>query len=202
MSFRRALGLSFAALLLSTAVACGDSGASDPSSAPASEAGEGEWTADVVSKTDAQVKADIEAAAAGNLYVSESDYPFTWVEAKLEGQKSITQDLVRQKLSSYVDNDEAADKPMSSLVAMNGDWAEWKRDYLSCDANAYPGPEECAKMKVMNDALEKNLRGIKVIYFGKEGSRGHVDGVGVSIFIVGRTPSGNLAGVRTIAIWT
>jgi hypothetical protein len=163
---------------------------------------EGEWSADVISKTDAQVKADVEAASAGNLYVSESDYPFTWVEAKLEGQTSVTQDLVRQKLASYVDGDEDADKPMSSLVAMNGDWPEWKRDYLSCDDNSYPGPEECAKMKVMNDALEKNLRGIKVMYFGSRGTRGHVDGTAVSVFIVGRTPSGNLAGVRTIAIWT
>lgn len=196
MFFRRALALSFGALLLSM-VACGEPASSDQANDP-----EGTFSADVVSKTDAQVKADIEAAAAGNLYVSESDYPFTWVEAKLEGQKSITQALVREKLASYVDDDEAADKPLASLVAMNGDWPEWKRDYLSCDANAYPGPEECAKMKVMNDALEKNLRGIKVIYFGRDGTRGHVDGVGVSIFIVGRTPQGNLAGVRTIAIWT
>jgi hypothetical protein len=73
---------------------------------------------------------------------------------------------------------------------MNGDWPEWKRDYLSCDDNSYPGPEECAKMKVMNDALEKNLRGIKVMYFGSRGARGHVDGTAVSVFIVGRTPSG------------
>lgn len=199
MSFRRLLALSFGAVLLST-VACGEPAAESSPNAP--EGNEAEWTADVVAKTDAQVKADIEAAAAGNLYVSESDYPFTWVEAKLEGQTSITQDLVRQKLASYVDNDEDADKPMSSLVAMNGSFAEWKRDYLSCDSNAYPGPEECAKMKVMNDALEKNLRGIKVMYFGSRGSRGRVDGTAVSVFIVGRTPSGNLAGVRTIAIWT
>jgi hypothetical protein len=196
MFFRRLLALSFGALLVST-VACGEPASSDASADP-----EGEWSADVIAKTDAQVKADIEAAAAGNLYVSESDYPFTWVEAKLEGQKSVTQELVRAKLASYVDNDADADKPMSSLVAMNGDWPEWKRDYLSCDANAYPGPEECAKMKVMNDALEKNLRGIKVMYFGSRGTRGHVDGTAVTVFIVGRTPAGNLAGVRTIAIWT
>lgn len=196
--FRRLLALSFGALLISSAVACGEpASTSDQGGDP-----EGELSAEVMSKTDAQVKADIEAAAQGVLYVSESDYPFTWVEAKLEGQKSVTQDLVRSKLASYVDNDEAADKPLASLVAMNGTFAEWKRDYLSCDANAYPGPEECAKMKVLNDALEKNLRGIKVIYFGRDGTRGHVDGVGVSIFIVGRTPQGNLAGVRTIAIWT
>lgn len=197
MSFRTVLGLSFAALLVSSAIACGEPAAEQPSGDPV-----GEFSADVISKSDAQVKADIEAAAAGNLFVSESDYPFTWVEATLEGQTSITQELVREKLASYVDGDEDADKPMSSLVAMNGDWPEWKRDYLSCDSNAYPGPEECAKMKVMNDALEKNLRGIKVMYFGSRGSRGHVDGTAVSVFIVGRTPAGNLAGVRTIAIWT
>jgi hypothetical protein len=196
MFFRRLLALSLGALLVST-MACGEPASGEPADAP-----EGEWSADVVSKTDAQVKADIEAAAAGNLYVSESDYPFTWAFAPLEGQKSITQELVREKLASYVDNDEDADKPMSSLVAMNGDWPEWKRDYLSCDSNAYPGPEECAKMKVMNDALEKNLRGIKVIYFGSRGERGNVEGTAVTVFIVGRTPAGNLAGVRTIAIWT
>ena len=51
-------------------------------------------------------------------------------------------------------------------------------------------------------AAQMKRRGIKVFYFGRNGSRGHVDGVGGSVIIVGRSPSGNLAGVRTIAIWT
>lgn len=200
MFLRNALAVVLGAFLLST-VACGtDGAASDP--AAEGEGQEAEWAPEVRAKTDAQVKAEVEAAAVDNLYVSESDYPFTWVEAKLEGQKTMTQTLVREKLASYVDNDADADKPMSSLVAMDESWTEWKKNSVDCEEDAYPGPEECAKMTKMNAALEKNLRSIKVFYFGSRGRAGMVDGTAVTIFIVGRTPQGNLAGVKTIAIWT
>lgn len=180
MPLHRLACLALTALLFSCAA-----DAADPADEPSEE-----FSAEVRSKTDAQVQAEIEAAAQGLLYTSESDYPYTFVTAKLEGQKSVTQALVREKLASYVDSDDAADKPLASLVAMNGDWPEWKRRFAGTET------------QVLNDALEKNLRGIEVIYFGRDGTRGNVQGVGVSIFIVGRTPQGNLAGVRTLAIWT
>jgi hypothetical protein len=128
------------------------------------------------------------------------------VKASLpEDTRSITQEMVREKLAWYVDHDENADKPLATLHAMNGNWAEWKRGYEpgACGGEGeYPGPEECAKIRNLNAVLERNLRGIKVMYFGGHGSRGNVNGVGVSLFLVGRTPKNNLAGVRVVAIWT
>ena len=41
-----------------------------------------------------------------------------------------------------------------------------------------------------------------MFYFGSRGAAGAVDGTAVSVLLVGRTPSGNYAGVRTLAIWT
>jgi hypothetical protein len=156
----------------------------------------------IKSKTDAQVKAEIEAAAVGANYTSESDYGFKFVSAKLNGETSMTQALVREKVASFVDADPDTDKPLATLYAETRTWAEWKRGYSACVPDQSPDPADCAIINKMDEALSKNLRGIKVFYFGRDGSRGHVDGVGVSIIIVGRTPSGNLAGVRTIAIWT
>jgi hypothetical protein len=161
-----------------------------------------DFAQDIKSKTDAQVQAEIEAAAVGANFTSESDYGFTFVSAKLEGQTSMTQALVRAKVASFVDADPATDKPLATLYASTRTFADWKRDYAACVPDQSPDPADCAIINKMNAALDKNLRGIKVFYFGKNGSRGRVDGVGVSVIIVGRTPSGNLAGVRTIAIWT
>jgi hypothetical protein len=62
--------------------------------------------------------------------------------------------------------------------------------------------ELCAKMRNLEQVLESNLDDVRVFYFGANGEPGNVEGIGVSIFIVGRSPSGSLVGVRTIAIWT
>ena len=190
---------SLASLALSALVVTGC--AADAAQAPGDE-NEADFAQEIKSKTDAQVQAEIEAAAKGSNYTSESDYPFTFVSAKLEGETSMTQALVRTKLAAIVDADPATDKPLTSLYASTRTFADWKRDYAACVPDQSPDPADCAIINKMDAVLDKNLRGIKVFYFGKNGSRGHVDGIGVSVIIVGRTPSGNLAGVLTIAIWT
>jgi len=198
---RRIASLSLVALSLSFAALSGGC-ASETASADAADENEADFAQEIKSKTDAQVKAEIEAAAVGANYTSESDYGFKFVSAKLNGETSMTQALVRAKVASFVDADPDTDKPLATLYAQSGTWAEWKRNYANCVPDQSPEPADCAIINKMNDVLAKNLRGIKVFYFGREGSRGHVDGVGVSVIIVGRTPSGNLAGLRTIAIWT
>ena len=205
----RLASVSLVALSLALAAGCSTAGSSSDSKAPAGDpdavaADDGAFEQEIRSKTDAQVKADIEASAVGANYTSESDYGFKFVSAKLEGQTSITQALVRAKLASFVDSDPDTDKPLAKLYASGSSFAEWKKGYVpgTCQADEAPSPSDCAIIHKMNGVLEKNLRGIKVFYFGRVGSAGHVDGVAVSILIVGRTPSGNLAGVRTIAIWT
>ena len=155
--------------------------------------------------SDAEIKAEIEKAADGLTYMSESDYPFTFVKADLgSGDKDINEAMVREKLASYVDSDPDTDKPLSELFAMTGTWEEWQSSDADCsDAdNDADAKAMCLKMRNLDTVLGANLTGIKVFYFGSNGEPGHVDGVAVSILVVGRTPSGNLAGVRTIAIWT
>ena len=205
MSFltARLASLSLVALTLSFAtLAGGCASEAAPIDDTAGDENEADFSQEIKSKTDAQVKAEIETAAVGANYTSESDYGFKFVSAKLSGETSMTQALVRDKLASFVDSDPDTDKPLATLYAETRTWAEWKRGYADCKPDESPDPADCAIINKMNDALTKNLRGIKVFYFGRDGSRGHVDGVAVSIIIVGRTPSGNLAGLRTIAIWT
>ena len=191
-----ALSISFAAL----SGGCASESAAD--TAAAGDENEADFAQEIKSKTDAQVQAEIEAAAVGANYTSESDYGFKFVSAKLNGETSMTQALVRAKVASFVDADPDTDKPLAKLYAETRTWTEWKKGYSACVPDQSPDPADCAIINKMDDVLAKNLRGIKVFYFGRDGSRGHVDGVGVSVIIVGRTPSGNLAGVRTIAIWT
>jgi Nuclease A inhibitor-like protein len=152
--------------------------------------------------TDADIQAEIAKASDGLLFQSESDYPFEFVSADL-GMASITQDFVHTALASYVDQDPAADKPMADLFGMSATWQTWKDEAHNCadpnDPAAIPG---CDKMRNLEQVLESNLTDLHVYYFGKKGSAGHVDGIGVSVFIVGKAPSGRMLGVRSLAIWT
>jgi hypothetical protein len=152
--------------------------------------------------TDAEIQAEIAKASDGLLFTSESDYPFEFVSTDL-GTASITQDLVQTKLASYVDQDPAADKPMASLFGMSATWQTWKDQGHNCSDTSYPeGAAICDQMRNLEQVLESNMTDLHVYYFGKKGSAGHVDGIGVSVFIVGKAPSGRLVGVRTLAIWT
>ena len=62
--------------------------------------------------------------------------------------------------------------------------------------------KNCVKQVALDAVLEANLTDIKIYYFGHRGGLDIVHGDNVSIIVVGRTPEGNLAGVRTIAFWT
>lgn len=202
-----------AALTLSVSLAAGCAGASSSASAEPSAEDDNaeEFSQDLVStQTDAKVKAEIEAAAVGANFTSESDFPFHYVSAvlktKLSSTKAVTEALVRAELASFVDGDPDTDKPLSKLVGMSKTFTEWKKDFTpasgGCSDDVSPSAADCASVTKLNNALAKNLRGVKVYYFGRNGRQGHVDGVAVSVLIVGRAPSGNLIGVRTIAIWT
>jgi len=158
-------------------------------------AGEGE-------ASDDEIRAEVEAASGGVFYMSESDYPFTYGNGAAAGG-GITEAAVRAAFASIVDADEDADKPMAELFAMESSWQEWKDAEHSCQDPEDPvSMEQCTKMRSLEQVLESNLEGIKVFYFGADGEPGSVDGIGVSVFIVGRAASGRLVGVRTLAIWT
>lgn len=153
---------------------------------------------------DANIKAEIEKAAEGLYYTSESDYPFKYGSGNLASATApITEAVVRAELGTFTDADPDADKPMSALVGMARTWQQWKDAGYNCADTGDPdGLESCNKMRNLEAVLEANLSDIQVFYFGKKGKPGSVDGIGVSVFIVGRSPSGKLVGVRTLAIWT
>jgi hypothetical protein len=154
--------------------------------------------------TDAEIQAEIEKAAEGLTYMSESDYPFSFVSAPLAANDTtITDQLLREKFGAVVDADPAADKPMEDLVWMERPWQEWKdAGHMCWDPSDPDMMVLCGKMRNLEQVLESNLDDVRVFYFGANGDVGNVEGIGVSIFIVGRSPEGSLVGVRTIAIWT
>lgn len=145
-----------------------------------------------------------EAAVQGAVHGSESDYPYTYVEAELGPGEEVTMDLIREKFAAAVDDDPDTDKPLAELYGMErSDWettADICHDAEDAEYNGYT--EDCAVLMDLDQALAANLTDIKAFYFGRVGGPDYVDGVAVSIIIVGRTPEGKLAGVRTIAIWT
>ena len=155
--------------------------------------------------TDVEFQAEVGTAADGLYYMSESDYPFTFVRAEQSEEAAVTEELVREAFASVVDGDPDADKPLAELFAMESTWDEWKDAKHSCADPNDDSPEglaQCTKMRNLEQVLEANLHDMKVFYFGANGEPGSVDGTAVSLFIVGYTAEGNLAGVRTIAIWT
>lgn len=154
------------------------------------------------SVTDAEIQAEVEKASEGLTYTSESDFPFSFVSAPLSSA-TITDQVVRDAFEAAVDADPAADKPMQDLVWMERSWQDWKDAGHNCSDPEDPVMMElCSKMRNLEQVLESNLEDIHVCYFGGKGQVGDVEGIGVSIFIVGRSPEGSLVGVRTIAIWT
>jgi uncharacterized protein len=155
-----------------------------------------------VKSGDADVKKAVEAAANGLLYTSESDYPYTWVQATLGAGDAVNEATVRAKLATYVDSDPDTDKPLAKLAGMTRSWSEFRADEIDGCTQGGNDDAYCAKVAKFMGVIENNLSDIHVFYFGENGTPGHVDGVAVSVIIVGRTASGNLAGVRTIAIWT
>lgn len=153
--------------------------------------------------TDGELAGEVARVSEGLWYMSESDYPFTFVTADGAPPQEITEALVREQLGALVDADPDADKPMADLVSMNESWDEWKSAEHSCyDTSDETSLAQCTKMRALEQVLEANLDDLRVFYFGSRGEQGMVDGIAVSVFIVGWTPEGTLAGVRTLAIWT
>jgi hypothetical protein len=153
--------------------------------------------------SDADLAAELAKATDGLLYTSESDHPFEVVTGSTEPGAPILEALVRKEFAAYVDAKPGADKPLASLYAMQRSWSEWKAQPLSCsDPNDPFQAEQCAKRKALEALLEARLTSLTVYYFGVVGAPGAVDGTGVSIFLLGRSPGGMLIGVATLAIWT
>lgn len=144
--------------------------------------------------TDKTARAAIERAAKDAVFVSEADYPYVWADAKLARGEKVTPELVIAKLGHLVENKDGA-----KLHAVESSYKEfWSYD--DCTENSYPGPDECAKDKLLDQALKANLKDLKIFYVAPHENP---DGDGVpTIMILGTTPEGNLGGVWTVAVWT
>jgi uncharacterized protein YegP (UPF0339 family) len=157
---------------------------------------------------DGEVREAIEKAAEGGwygaLHGSESDYPFTYVEASLDAGEEITLELVREKFREHADSHPDSDGSIADMFGeAKSDWqnvGEICADPEDAEFNGYT--EDCAQMAQLDAALAANLTDIQAYWFGTSGGPGYVDGVTIHIFIVGRTPDGNLAGVHTFTVWT
>lgn len=157
---------------------------------------EGEASSEVRGRrTDAQARAAIERAAEGAIYVSETDMPYTWVDARLSrAPRQLTEALVIEHLGSYVDNPDGNE--LHAKASTFEDFAEPGE----CSEDTFPGPEECAETAVLMRALKANLKNLKVFYVAPyENPSG--DGA-PTIFVIGITPEGNIGGVMTGAVWT
>lgn len=157
---------------------------------------------------DEEVRQAIERAAGqmwyGALHGSESDYPINYVEAPLESGQEINLDVVREKFAEMADSDPESDAPLAEMFGeVRSDWQTVQDICLDPEEAEFNGyTEDCAAFAELDAALGENLTDIQAYYFGTYGGPGYVEGVRVLIFIVGRTPDGNLAGVQTITIWT
>ena len=140
----------------------------------------------------------------GAIHGSESDYPFTYVEASLDEGEEITLELIREKFGEFADSEPDTDAPIAEMFGeVKTDWqnvADICDDPEEAEYNDYT--QDCAEMAEIDAALAANLTDIKAYWFGTDGSPGNVEGVTIHIFIIGRTPDGKLAGVRTITVWT
>ena len=80
------LAVALGCLLPALAVGCGDTSGSE------------ELNATEVTVSDADIQAAVESAADGVDYMSEADYPYSWVYAELAGETVIDEALLRQEM--------------------------------------------------------------------------------------------------------
>lgn len=123
-------------------------------------------------------QAKLESAASGLLMMSESDYPFTYFSSSAD---TINDDLALQ----------LAGKPAGTTIEVI------TLDYLFRNmANAESGsvsPEEAARFQNLAGTLQQELTDLTVYRVGD---------VQVDVFITGKTPQGDIAGMHTKLIET
>jgi len=155
-------------------------------------------------KSDSAIKADLEAAATGLSFMSESDYPFTVVSAPIAPSERITTGFVKRNFDSLAATGDdirtlSLAKMASEIRTFDGffeSFAITPEEELDADLVQY-----FTQMNNVKAALSKDLRDLRVYRFGHKMRGGGVDGQ-VNIFIVGRSPSGTMIGVFTKSVET
>jgi hypothetical protein len=145
----------------------------------------------------ARLQRRVERITEGLLFLSESDARFIFVSAPDAGVTDVTPEAVVAFLADQQDGRTDLFVPSNAPLAPLAD-----RPFEVLDADAFFARviNTEPRLRALQRVLERELEDLTVIRFGDPG-RTDVGGV-VSIFIVGRTADGALAGVLTGAVET
>jgi Nuclease A inhibitor-like protein len=159
-------------------------------------------TEDSLRVSEARIRRELEAATKGLFYTSESDYPWTYVSARLaQTDRHLTPALIAKKFNALADTKDSDGRELTEQQPELRDFGTFLADSPAdpeADPEAAKALKDFAKVKRV---LAKYLTDIKVVRFGSK--RGNfADGPRVQIFVVGKNASGGLIGIRTISIET
>jgi purine-nucleoside phosphorylase len=132
---------------------------------------------------DTSTQATLEAAAEGLLYPSESDYPFTyftWGEAQTD---NLSEDQVRELAGQPED----AAVETISLEKLFKPLTEIKDWYEAEDK------ENVKRFEELQETIQRVLHTVQVFRVGE---------IEIDVYIVGKDPQGNWAGLKTISVET
>jgi hypothetical protein len=114
-------------------------------------------------------------------YMSEGDYPFEFFSYPTDSTGPITPELVMKEVLWKTSTDYKHTRELEEFLSF----------YLEDEDCPYE--EDSERYKAIVEILNRELEDVKAVF---------IDDIEVKVFIIGRTPCGELAGLRTIAIWT
>ncbi|MDY7231218.1 nuclease A inhibitor family protein [Hyalangium rubrum] len=154
-----------------------------------------------------KLRKEVEKAAEGLVFISESDARVVFVSAPEARVTEVTPEAVVTWLSAKHDGRTDVFLSPTPLPRLAEKAVEVKSagDFLARRTEvADPSDPESGKYasqwSQIRQALEEHLQELRVIRFG-EAHRGSVDGQ-ISVFVVGRTQEGALAGILTGSVET
>ncbi len=139
------------------------------------------------------LRAELERAASGMLWLSESDHPFTWVA--FDGAADRVRSVADFKALLGVEAARPAEE--RTLLQTLG----WRLEHQPGES-----PEEAAEVdryRALRGLLEGRLTEVRVYRVGDPDTTAFGDLLGaIDVFIVGRNAHGDLVGLRTVSVET
>lgn len=132
-------------------------------------------------KTDEQLSAELNTATQGLLWMSESDYPFESV--RIEEPSEITSDFLR-RLSGVEPSTPVETLSAQEFFLRAVSEPEWKSAEELTTARRFQS---------LLRLLEENLSDVKVYRVGT---------INMAVYVLGRSPSGSLLGLKTRVVET
>ncbi|QSQ27511.1 hypothetical protein JY651_22490 [Pyxidicoccus parkwayensis] len=155
------------------------------------------------------LRKEVEQAAEGLVFISESDSRVVFVAAPEARVEEVMPAAVVKWLSAQHDGRTDVlfqDEPLPRLAARavevkEADTFLHNREQI-LEPDEPESVEAARKWSLIREALEQNLQELRVIRFGEPHPRYDTVEGQVSIFVVGRTQDGALAGILTCAVET